>query len=344
MLSNAVEDSDLDKLDPADYAAEWKWDGIRVQVVSERGVRRLYSRTGDDISPAFPDLVEAMNFDAVLDGELLVGRPPEWTGTFSDLQQRLNRKSVSPKMREQFPVFVRCYDVLQHGDDDTRALPLTERRERLQAFLATLDPARFDLSPEVPFADWEELDGLRKAPPHPVIEGVMIKQRQSPYLAGRPKGPWFKWKRDPHTVDAVLMYAQRGHGKRSSYYSDYTFGVWAGPLEDERAGAGRQGLFRLHRRGTAAARQICPRQHGRAVRAGALGARRARPRAGAGDRLRGAEPLAAPPLGRRHALSPHFAHPLGQAGIGSRPHRLSAGHAGDRLALGAYSPTDTLIS
>jgi DNA ligase-1 len=232
MLSNAAEQADLDKLTPADYAAEWKWDGIRVQVVSERGVRRLYSRTGDDVSPAFPDLVDAMTFDAVLDGELLVGRPPEWTGTFSDLQQRLNRKSVSPKMRDQFPVFVRCYDLLQQGDTDTRALTLTERRDLLQAFLATLDPARFDLSPEVPFNNWGELDSLRKSPPHPVIEGVMIKQRQSPYLAGRPKGPWFKWKRDPHIVDAVLMYAQRGHGKRSSYYSDFTFGVWSGPLEE----------------------------------------------------------------------------------------------------------------
>ena len=232
MLSNAVEQADLEKLAPADYAAEWKWDGIRVQVVSERGVRRLYSRTGDDVSPAFPDLAEAMNFDAVLDGELLVGRPPEWTGTFSDLQQRLNRKSVSAKMREQFPVFVRCYDLLQQGDTDTRALPLSERRALLQAFLGTLDPARFDLSPEVAFTEWEGLDRLRKEPPHPVIEGVMIKQRQSPYLAGRPKGPWFKWKRDPHTVDAVLMYAQRGHGKRSSYYSDFTFGVWSGPLEE----------------------------------------------------------------------------------------------------------------
>ena len=231
MLSNAAELADLEKLATADYAAEWKWDGIRVQVVSERGARRLYSRTGDDISPAFPDLAEAMNFDAVLDGELLVGRPPEWTGTFSDLQQRLNRKNVSAKMREQFPVFVRCYDILQRGETDTRALPLTERRAILTAFLATLDPHRFDLSPEVPFAEWEELDRLRKAPPHPVIEGVMIKQRQSPYLAGRPKGPWFKWKRDPHTVDAVLMYAQRGHGKRSSYYSDFTFGVWSGPIE-----------------------------------------------------------------------------------------------------------------
>ena len=139
MLSNAVEETDLEKLDPADYAAEWKWDGIRVQIVSEGGVRRIYSRTGDDTSGAFPDLVEAMNFEAVLDGELLVGRPPEWTGTFSDLQQRLNRKSVSPKMREQYPAFVRCYDILQIGEEDTRTLPYAERRARLEAFLATLD-------------------------------------------------------------------------------------------------------------------------------------------------------------------------------------------------------------
>jgi DNA ligase-1 len=229
MLSNAVEDGDLEKLAPADYTAEWKWDGIRVQVVSEGGVRRLYSRTGDDTATAFPDLIDAMNFDAVLDGELLVGRPPEWTGTFSDLQQRLNRKSVSPKMREQYPVFVRCYDVLQIREEDTRALPYIERRARLVSLLATLDPARFDLSPEVPFSDWVALDTMRKEPPHPVIEGIMLKRRDSPYLAGRPRGPWFKWKRDPHTVDAVLMYAQRGHGKRSSYYSDFTFGVWAGP-------------------------------------------------------------------------------------------------------------------
>jgi DNA ligase 1 len=230
MLSNAVEDTDLAKLEPAAYAAEWKWDGIRVQVVSERGVKRMYSRTGDDVSPAFPDLVDAMSFEAVLDGELLVGRPPEWIGTFSDLQQRLNRKTVSEKMRKDYPVFVRCYDALQIGEEDTRPLPYVERRIRLQALLATLDPARFDLSPEVAFERWDQLDALRKNPPHPVIEGIMLKQRQSAYLAGRPKGPWFKWKRDPHTVDAVLMYAQRGHGKRSSYYSDFTFGVWDGPV------------------------------------------------------------------------------------------------------------------
>jgi DNA ligase-1 len=232
MLANPVGDGDLEKLDPVDYAAEWKWDGIRVQVVSEGGVRRLYSRTGDDVAGAFPDVVEAIDFEATLDGELLVGSPSA-TGTFSDLQQRLNRKSVSTKIMQQYPAFVRCYDLLQEGEEDLRALPFRERRARLEEFVKAIDPTRFDLSPLVEFREWAELEERRSAPPHPIIEGVMLKRWDSPYLSGRPKGPWFKWKRDPHTVDAVLMYAQRGHGKRSSFYSDYTFGVWSGPQEAE---------------------------------------------------------------------------------------------------------------
>jgi DNA ligase-1 len=240
MLSTPVEERDLERLDPADYAAEWKWDGIRVQAASEGGIRRLYSRTGDDVSGAFPDLVEAMDFSAALDGELLVGDPRAATGTFSDLQQRLNRKTVSAKIRERFPAFMRCYDLLQLGEEDLRPLPFTERRSRLEALVATLDPTRFDLSPLAPFSDWQALNDMRCNPPHPVIEGVMLKRLDSSYLAGRPKGPWFKWKRDPHTVDAVLMYAQRGHGKRSSFYSDYTFGVWQGaPGEEELVPVGK---------------------------------------------------------------------------------------------------------
>ncbi|MET3662881.1 cisplatin damage response ATP-dependent DNA ligase [Aquamicrobium ahrensii] len=232
MLANPVGDGDLEKLDPAHYAAEWKWDGIRVQVSAEGGVRRLYSRTGDDISRAFPDLADAIDFEAVIDGELLVGLPAA-TGTFSDLQQRLNRKTVSSKIMQNYPAFVRCYDLMQLGREDLRALPFRERRARLEAFVAGLEPTRFDLSPLVAFDGREALEQLRTAPPHPIIEGVMLKRWDSSYLAGRPKGPWFKWKRDPHTVDAVLMYAQRGHGKRSSFYSDYTFGVWAGPEGEE---------------------------------------------------------------------------------------------------------------
>ena len=227
MLATPVEEGDLEARDPADYLAEWKWDGIRVQAASEGGVRRLYSRTGDDISRAFPDLVEAMAFEGTIDGELLVVREGE-TGTFSDLQQRLNRKTVSAKLMQSHPVFLRAYDLLAEGEENTRPLPFEDRRARLARLVEGLDPARVDLSPLVDFTDWDDIARLRAAPPHPVIEGLMLKRRDSAYVPGRLKGPWFKWKKDPCTVDAVLMYAQRGHGKRSSFYSDYTFGVWDG--------------------------------------------------------------------------------------------------------------------
>lgn len=226
MLAQPLGEADIEKIAPEDYRAEWKWDGIRVQVTSERGVRRLYARSGDDISATFPDLLAAVDFEGVLDGELLVGSPRERTGTFSDLQQRLNRKSVPDKLARQFPAFVRAYDILMRDGEDLRALPFDERRAMLESFISKLDPDRFDLSPQIAYADFAELDKLRTNPPHPIIEGVMLKHRESAYVPGRPKGPWFKWKRDPHTVDAVLMYAQRGHGKRSSLYSDFTFGVW----------------------------------------------------------------------------------------------------------------------
>jgi DNA ligase-1 len=239
MLAHALEDSEFAKLDPKDYAAEWKWDGIRVQAVSEKGVRRLYSRTGDDISGAFPDILEFLDFEGSLDGELLVGREEAGAiavAPFGDLQQRLNRKSVTARLVESHPAFIRAYDLLQAGSDDPRPLPFSERRKRLEDFVGKLASPRIDLSPLVAFGDWEELAKLRLNPPtdnriHEVAEGLMLKRWDSPYVPGRPKGPWFKWKRDPHVIDAVLMYAQRGHGKRSSFYSDYTFGVWAGPDE-----------------------------------------------------------------------------------------------------------------
>ena len=231
MLANPVDDDDFGRIDPADYAAEWKWDGIRVQVTVERGVRRLYSRTGDDISGTFPDLLEHMDFEGAMDGELLVGRPGEdgiVIGTFGDLQQRLNRKTVSAKLLREYPAFVRVYDLMQAGAQDLRGLPFADRRGRLEAFVADLPPERFDISPLIGFEDWDALARARAEPPHPIIEGVMLKRWDSAYVPGRPKGPWFKWKRDPFLIDAVLMYAQRGHGKRSSFYSDYTFGVWKG--------------------------------------------------------------------------------------------------------------------
>ncbi|NRP69670.1 DNA ligase B [Ensifer psoraleae] len=229
MLATPVGEGDLKGLDPADFAAEWKWDGIRVQLANIGGMRRLYSRSGDEISGAFPEILDAADFTGVIDGELLVGgttRSNRATGTFADLQQRLNRKTVNRKMLEDYPAFIRGYDILFSGERDIRAEPFQARRRALSALIDTASPQHFDLSPLVPFSTWEELDRLRSNPPDPVIEGVMLKRLDSAYVAGRAKGPWFKWKREPFNIDAVLMYAQRGHGKRSSYYSDFTFGVW----------------------------------------------------------------------------------------------------------------------
>lgn len=225
MLSTPLAENDTQVLDPAEFAAEWKWDGIRVQAVGDAGTRRLYSRTGDEISSAFPDLLDAFDFEGTVDGELLV-RHDQNVAPFALLQQRLNRKTVSKSMMARYPAFIRAYDLLFWNGTDLRPLPFRDRRSELESVVTTFDPLRIDLSPLIGFDDWSELAAHRAAPPDPVIEGLMLKRWDSPYLSGRPKGPWFKWKRDPFIIDAVLLYAQRGHGKRSSYYSDYTFGVW----------------------------------------------------------------------------------------------------------------------
>jgi DNA ligase-1 len=225
MLAHPLEDADLAPLAPADWRAEWKWDGIRVQLVATPGGKRLYSRGAEDISAAFPEIVEAMDFRAVLDGELLVIRDGE-VAPFADLQQRLNRKTVGVKLMERHPVGIRLYDMLLDADEDIRALPFDARRARLEAWQARVRPAGMDLSELIPFASFDELAERRARARAAAIEGLMLKRGDSPYLPGRVKGLWWKWKRDPLNVDAVLMYAQRGHGKRSSYYSDYTFGLW----------------------------------------------------------------------------------------------------------------------
>jgi DNA ligase-1 len=229
MLAQALDEGvDLERLDARDYAAEWKWDGIRVQAISEDGAKRLYSRTGDDISHSFPDVIAGFSFEGVIDGELLVIRGGA-AASFAELQQRLNRKSPDAKMIANFPAGIRAYDILLEDGTDTRMLPFRERRTRLAAFVSHAKSPRLDLSPLVDFDSWEELADIRAHPPAgdaQLAEGLMLKRWDSLYEAGRTKGPWFKWKRDPHLIDAVLMYAQRGHGKRSSFYSDYTFGVW----------------------------------------------------------------------------------------------------------------------
>ncbi|MEQ8557697.1 MAG: cisplatin damage response ATP-dependent DNA ligase [Henriciella sp.] len=213
-------------IDPAIFAAEWKYDGIRVQAVSERGTRRIYTRTGDDISHTFPDVLAGMDFEAAIDGELLIRAPDGGVAPFNALQQRLNRKTVTKKQMEARPAFIRAYDLLVEGEEDLRQLPFRDRRKRLEDFVETVESDRIDLSPLVPVTTLEALEEHRNTPPAPEIEGLMLKRWDSVYEAGRPTGPWWKWKRDPFLVDAVLLYAQRGHGRRSSFYSDYTFGVW----------------------------------------------------------------------------------------------------------------------
>ncbi len=247
MLAHAVMDGDLSALAAEDFMAEWKWDGIRVQAVADvdsegQPQTRLYSRTGEDISASFPDLTEALRLPGAIDGELLVVREGR-VQSFNVLQQRLNRKTVNAKLLAEFPAHLRAYDLLVDGTDDLRERPFAARRVRLEAFVARLKDQRVDLSPLIPFATWDELAAARANPTGldaEAIEGVMLKRRDAPYVPGRPKGLWWKWKRDPLLIDAVLMYAQRGHGKRSSFYSDYTFGVWTtGTAGDELVPVGK---------------------------------------------------------------------------------------------------------
>ena len=260
MLAHPLNADTITSLAAADFSAEWKWDGIRVQAVSGLGasgerVAKLWSRSGEDITAAFPDVADALLHPAFgtasLDGELLIMREGR-VQPFSVLQQRLNRKTVSLKLCETYPAHIRAYDLLARNDADLRDLTFLERRKKLTVFMGELANqvgplSRFDLSPLIEFATWDELAAARADPASAgadldaeAVEGVMIKRWDSVYVAGRPTGPWWKWKREPFNVDAVLLYAQRGHGKRSSFYSDFTFGVWrAGESGDELVPVGK---------------------------------------------------------------------------------------------------------
>ncbi len=225
MLSHPIdEEKDFAKMVPDEWQAEWKWDGIRVQLGLGED-KTMFSRTGDNIAHSFPDLIATLTGNGVLDGELLVGKDFD-VQSFNDLQQRLNRKTISSKMQSDYPAFVRVYDMLFDGDEDIRHLPLTERRQRLKNWLQQNPNPRLDLSEELAFSTWDDLAKLRiQGAEEHGHEGLMLKRKTSHYQQGRVTGLWYKWKRDALLIDAVMMYAQRGHGKRSSYYSDYTFGV-----------------------------------------------------------------------------------------------------------------------
>ena len=227
MLANPLEEIDYKIINPNNYFAEWKWDGIRIQLVSLDQSVKLYSRTGDDISKTFPEITSLkLNQNFSLDGELMAGeinRP----GTFNDLQQRLNRKSPSKEIIKTVPTFIIAYDILFLKSSDIRQKKITERRKILSQFLNKENMSFIKFSEEVKFKDFNELEQKRlKCREELNYEGLMLKLKNSIYQPGRPKGPWYKFKRDPFNVDVVLLYAQRGHGRRSSFYSDFTFGVW----------------------------------------------------------------------------------------------------------------------
>ena len=225
MLAHPLNEDELATLDVAELAVEWKWDGIRVQLGGRGGATRIFSRKGDEIGTSFPELAAIALGDVTLDGELLVVRDGV-VQPFNELQQRLNRKTVSRRLLASFPAQLMLYDILALGADDVRALPFRERRQRLEAWFAERQPPSCQLSELLAFESRAALEAVWSGTRAAGVEGLMLKRWSSPYLGGRPKGHWYKWKRAPLTADCVLMYAQRGAGRRSSFYSDYTFGVW----------------------------------------------------------------------------------------------------------------------
>ncbi|QJI35944.1 ATP-dependent DNA ligase [Pseudomonas sp. ADAK13] len=222
---------------PADWQVEWKWDGIRAQLVKREGRLWVWSRGEELVTDRFPelhDLVHSLPDGTVIDGEIVV-----WKGSvqpFALLQQRIGRKTLSKKILEDAPVAVLAYDLLEHHGDDWRNHTQAERRAQLEQVISDCDQPMLRASPLLTGDSWQALAQQREASRSLGVEGMMLKAREGLYGVGRTKdmGVWWKWKVDPFSVDAVLIYAQRGHGRRASLYSDYTFAVWDGPLGSER--------------------------------------------------------------------------------------------------------------
>ncbi|WP_454785984.1 cisplatin damage response ATP-dependent DNA ligase [Legionella sp. WA2024007413] len=228
MLSHPLNESERIAINLNEFSIEKKYDGIRVQLAVSGKEKALYTRTGENISHSFPEIISKIEGNVVLDGELVI-RHASKIGSFNDLQQRLNRKTLSKKLLEEQSAALIVYDILFIDNLDLRVLPFLNRREWLEQWFSTSAPENFLISPLLSLKNTQTLHQLREEilqenSVH--VEGLMLKKKSSLYLAGRPKGCWYKWKKDPYIIDAILMYAQRGHGKRSSYYSDYTFGLW----------------------------------------------------------------------------------------------------------------------
>ncbi|MEO1639195.1 MAG: ATP-dependent DNA ligase [Pseudomonadota bacterium] len=222
----------LDNLDdlgpPTDWNAERKWDGIRGQLIIRGGEHHLWSRGEDLMTDRFPELAQLRDYlpdGTVIDGEVLAFAD-ETPLSFNALQKRIGRKTVPKKLLAEAPVIIMAYDLLEHGGQDIRATPLAERRATLENLIdAVPAEAPIRLSASVPFTNWEELAAAREESRTLNAEGLMLKRRDSPYLSGRKRGDWWKWKVDPLTIDAVMIYAQAGHGRRANLFTDYTFAV-----------------------------------------------------------------------------------------------------------------------
>ncbi|MEM9796603.1 MAG: ATP-dependent DNA ligase [Pseudomonadota bacterium] len=230
-LAYGVEDGPEALGPPEDWLAEWKWDGIRGQLIRRGGQHHLWSRGEELMTHRFPELARSRDFlpdGVVIDGEVLA-----WDGekpmSFAALQKRIGRKTVPKKLLSEAPAILYAYDLLEDAGADIRALPFAERRARLEALLVDLpEDAPLRLSPLAPFETWDDLAAIRAAARDAQAEGMMLKRKASPYHVGRKKGDWWKWKLDPLTVDAVMIYAQAGHGRRANLYTDFTFAVWKG--------------------------------------------------------------------------------------------------------------------
>ena len=222
---------------PTDWQVEWKWDGIRAQLVKREGRLWIWSRGEELVTDRFPELhslVSGLPDGTVIDGEIVVWK--DAVQPFALLQQRIGRKTLSKKILEDAPVVVLAYDLLEHQGDDWRNHTQAERRAQLELVIARCNQPALRTSPLLTGASWQALAEQREASRSLGVEGMMLKDRKGLYGVGRTKdmGLWWKWKVDPFSVDAVLIYAQRGHGRRASLYSDYTFAVWDGPPGSER--------------------------------------------------------------------------------------------------------------
>lgn len=228
-------ESSLESLgDILEWQAEWKWDGIRAQLIKREDQVLLWSRGEELITDRFPEITEsamALPNGTVLDGEVLAWKN-EKPLPFGDLQKRIGRKNVDKKIKAEVPVVMMLYDILEHRGEDIRGKSMESRRAVLESLLDKInEPLPFILSPIVEAPDWESLTKERTQSRSNLVEGLMLKRKSSPYGVGRTKGDWWKWKIDPLTIDAVLIYAQQGHGRRASLFTDYTFGVWGDPDE-----------------------------------------------------------------------------------------------------------------